>query len=79
MGCTSRSLGLIDLRLKQGRIDKCYQLTLRHLGIEIGIKSFDVAGHLTANLHVYNSIDRACGRNARLDRALSQRYGFIGN
>src|SRR5271166_3015340 len=72
-------LGLIDLRLEQLGIDQRDQLAFCDLRIEISVKSFDVARHLTADLHVDNRVERACSRDARLYRSAFQRYGLVGN
>src|SRR5271166_3543898 len=72
-------LGLIDLRLEQLGVDQRDQLAFRYLRIEISVKSFDVARHLTADLHVDNRVERARSRDTRLYQSPFQRYCLVGN
>src|SRR5271157_5134676 len=85
-GCDNRRLGraqcclgLIDLRLEELGVDQRDQLAFRYLRIEISVKSFDVARHLTADLHVDNRVERARSRDTRLYQPPFQRYCLVGN
>ena len=72
-------LGLIDLRLECFGVDQRNKLAFCYLRVEVGVKRFDIARYLAANLHIDNGIERARGRYARLDQPSFHGHCVVAN
>jgi hypothetical protein len=71
------TFGLRDSCLEDRRVDLRYHLALLHRRIEVHEKLLNVAGNLTANLHIDDRVERA-GRGHRLrDCATHDSHGLV--
>ena len=69
---------LLDLRLKQRRIEPRKHLTLAHERIEVGVELLDRAGHLSADLHGRDGLKLAGGAHRLGDVAARDARGVNG-
>src|SRR6476646_8134742 len=77
MAGSKRGSALIDWRWKCRGTDLRHHLALGYLGIEVRIKRDDVAGDLTAHLHIDNGVERARCRYTCLDLSTSYCHCFV--